>query len=155
MSELSYRKAAFDHPDFRLLIEELDKEFWVRYPDTQQNFDPFNKVDQTCRVVLVYDQETAVGCGCFRSKPNQTVEVKRMYVRPNWRNRGIAKKVLLELELQAIQEGFNRSILETGVKQPEAIQAYLKSGYQIIPNFPPYETVKESICMEKFLKPMV
>jgi GNAT superfamily N-acetyltransferase len=150
-----FKKVAFNHPDFHLLIEELDKEFWVRYPDTQQNFEPFNKVDDTCRVVLVYDGEIPIGCGCFRPKVNLTVEIKRMYVKPLWRNKGLAKKIIAELEHQAISEGFNRSILETGIKQPEAIQAYQKSGYHIIPNFPPYEHVTESICMEKFLKPMV
>ena len=153
--DFEFKKAAYNHPDFHLLISELDKEFWVRYPLTQQNFEPFNKVDESCRVVLVYHNEKPIGCGCFRPKPEGTVEIKRMYVQPAFRNRGIAKKVLKSLEEWALSEGFARSILETGDNQPEAIAAYRKSGYQTIPNFPPYEHVKESICMEKILKPVV
>lgn len=146
-----FKRTAFDHPDFQLLISALDREFWVRYPLTQQNFEPFNKVDESCRVILVYRDKQPIGCGCFRQKPEKTVEIKRMYVQPDFRNKGIAKKVLRSLEEWAASEGFSRSILETGNNQPEAIAAYRKSGYQQIPNFPPYENVKESICMEKVL----
>ncbi len=152
---LEFKRAKHDHADFDLLITELDKEFWVRYPLTQQNFEPFNKVDENCRVILVYQNNKPIGCGCFRPKPEKTVEIKRMYVRPQLRNHGIAKKILRSLEEWAMSEGFSRSILETGNNQPEAIAAYQKSGYQQIPNFPPYENVTESICMEKNLRPTV
>jgi putative acetyltransferase len=154
-TNLELRRVTFDNPDFQLLIAELDKEFWVRYPLTQQNFDPFNKVDESCHVIVAYYGQQPIGCGCFRPKPNATVEIKRMYTRLNFRNKGIGKNVLQELEAWATEEGFIRSILETGDNQPEAVAAYQKSGYQIIPNFPPYEDVKESICMEKNLKPTV
>ena len=135
---LLLKRVQFNDPDFQTLIQELDKEFWVRYPDTQQNFEPFNKVDDACRVVVVYHHVTPIGCGCFRPKPDSTVEIKRMYVRPDDRNQGIAKRILNELELQAVAEGFTRSILETGIKQPEAIRSYKNSGYHTIPNIPPY-----------------
>jgi GNAT superfamily N-acetyltransferase len=150
---LEFKRTAFDHPDFQLLIKELDKEFWVRYPLTQQNFEPFNKVDDSCRVILVYHKSKPMGCGCFRPKQEQTVEIKRMYVQAVFRNKGIARKILQMLEDWSVSEGFSRSILETGNNQPEAIASYKKSGYRIIPNFPPYENVTESICMEKILKP--
>lgn len=150
-----FKKVAFDHPDFKLLIVELDKEFWVRYPTTQQNFEPFNKVDSTCRTVLAYHNSVPVGCGCFRPKEDGAAEIKRMYTVPAFRNNGIARRVLKALEDWAFTEGFTRSILETGNNQPEAIAAYQKSGYHRIPNFPPYENVIESICMEKNLRPTV
>jgi GNAT superfamily N-acetyltransferase len=150
-SESILKDVPFDHEHFQLLIKELDKEFWVRYPDTQQNFDPFNKVDASCHVILAYLNEEPAGCGCYRPKLADTVEIKRMYVRPAFRNRGLAGQILARLERQAAGKGFSRSILETGNKQPEAIRTYQKNGYHIIPNFPPYENVRESICMEKML----
>lgn len=150
-SEAILKDVPFDHEHFQLLIKELDKEFWVRYPDTQQNFDPFNKVDASCHVILAYLNEEPAGCGCYRPKSADTVEIKRMYVRPAFRNRGLAGQILVSLERQAAGKGFSRSILETGNKQPEAIRTYQKNGYRIIPNFPPYENVRESICMEKML----
>jgi GNAT superfamily N-acetyltransferase len=74
-----------------------------------------------------------------------------MYVRPDRRGAGIASRVLAELEKWAEEERYTQSVLETGVKQPEAIALYLRSGYTQIPNFPPYVNVEESICMRKSL----
>jgi len=147
-----YKRTSASDPDFQKLIVELDKEFWVRYPDTQQNFAPFNYVDDSARVIVVYQDHQPVGCGCFRPmKESKTAEIKRMYVDPAFRNHGIGKIILQELELWAIEDGFEIAKLETGIKQPEAIAAYEKSGYLRIPNFPPYVDVKESICMMKQL----
>ena len=130
----------------------MDKEFWVRYPDTQQNFAPFNYVDETARVIVSYDDDSPIGCGCFRPmKEKDTIEIKRMYVVPSFRNRGVGKMILQSLETWAKAEGFHRAKLETGIKQPEAIAAYEKSGYFRIPNFEPYVNVVESICMMKQL----
>ncbi|MBL7859620.1 MAG: GNAT family N-acetyltransferase [Cyclobacteriaceae bacterium] len=149
---ISFLRTRVSNPDFQRLIVELDKEFWVRYPLTQQNFDPFNKVDDYARVILAMDRDLAVGCGCFRAiQEPATVEIKRMYVVPVYRNRGIGKQVLGQLEQWAVEEGYSKSKLETGINQPEAIAAYRKSGYKLIPNFPPYVDISESICMEKKL----
>src|SRR6185295_12739226 len=100
-----------------------------------------------------YENDEAIGCGCFRPmKEKDTVDIKRMFVVPTFRSKGIGKMILLCLEQWATEEGFIQSKLETGVKQPEAIAAYEKSGYDRIPNFGPYVNVAESICMAKLLK---
>ncbi len=146
-------RADHHHAHFYALVKELDAEFWVRYPEVQQNFEPFNKVDNSARVVLAYADGVAVGCGCFRpmkGEPN-AIEIKRMYTKPDFRSRGIARKVLQELERWALEEGYTEAKLETGVQQPEAIAAYRKSGYVQIPNFEPYVGVDISICMRKTL----
>ncbi|MBA4056091.1 MAG: GNAT family N-acetyltransferase [Marivirga sp.] len=136
--------------DFCELCRELDKEFWTRYPDTQQNFEPFNKVDSTAHVLVAYSDDVAVGCGCFRPTGKQyEVEIKRMYVIPVYRGRGISKAILGALEKWARQDGYLDSKLETGVNQPEAIALYTAMGYMRIPNYPPYSDISESICMAK------
>ena len=133
--------------DFKSLVVDLDKEFWVRYPDTQQNFEPYNKIDLTARVVVAYLHQEAVGCGCFRPMAeDNTLEIKRMYVMPEFRGKGIAKIIL-----RGREEGFTHSKLETGIKQPEAIAVYKKEAYIQIPNYHPYVDVAESICMSKRL----
>ena len=148
----TYKRTTSSDPDFQRLIIDLDKEFWVRYPDTQQDFAPFNYVDERARVIVAYDDETAIGCGCFRPmKEGDAIEIKRMYVVPFFRNRGVGKVILHSLEQWAGELGFSISKLETGIHQPEAIAAYEKSGYTLIPNFEPYVNVKESICMIKHL----
>ena len=138
--------------DFKSLVVDLDKEFWVRYPDTQQNFEPYNKIDLTARVVVAYLHHKAVGCGCFRPLAEAgTLEIKRLYVVPESRGNGIAKIILRELEQWGREEGFTHSKLETGIKQPEAIAVYKKEDYIQIPNYPPYVDIAESICMAKRL----
>lgn len=150
---ITYKRTTTEDSDFQRLIVELDKEFWIRYPDIQQNFTPFNQVDESFRVMITYDDIIPVGCGCFRPMAeNNTVEIKRMYVVPGYRNRGIGKVILSRLEAWAKEENYKISKLETGIRQPEAIAAYKKSGYSHIPNFPPYVDIKESICMMKNLQ---
>jgi GNAT superfamily N-acetyltransferase len=147
---ITFQRSDSSNPDFKNFCEELDKEFWLRYPDSQHNFEPYNKVNEFARIIVVYDEKTPIGCGCFRpAKEYNAIEIKRMYVRPERRGAGIARMILTELEIWAGEEGYEQSILETGIKQPEAIALYSRSGYQLIPNYPPYVDVTESICMKK------
>lgn len=149
---ITYRRVSAFDPDFQHLIVDLDKDLWSRYPDIQQNFTPFNRVDESFRVILAYDNNVPIGCGCFRPmNEDRTIEIKRMYVALAHRNQGIGKIILYNLEQWAKEDGFMISKLETGINQPEAIAAYEKSGYSRIPNFPPYVEVMESICMKKIL----
>jgi GNAT superfamily N-acetyltransferase len=138
--------------DFKKLVAELDAELWIRYPAIQQNFAPHNKISESARVVIAYHDDQPVGCGCFRPMDEpDTIEVKRMYVAPGFRARGIAKLILNELEKWAIQEGFSKSKLETGFNQPEAVALYKRCQYELIPNYPPYTNMKESMCLAKAL----
>jgi len=149
---ISYKKTTASHPDFKKLITELDKELWVRYPKTQQNFTPFNFIDETAKIILAFENDEVIGCGCFRPmEEERTVEFKRMYVVPTFRNKGVGKSILQKLEEWATSEGFVFGKLETGNNQPEAVSAYEKSGFVRIPNFGPYVNMKESICMMKLL----
>jgi putative acetyltransferase len=148
---ITFVKTTFSNPDFRGLIVELDKEFIVRYPFLQNLFTPFNLMNEHARIIMAYENTTPVACGAFRPVDEKTIEIKRMYTLPPYRNHGIGKQVLMELEHWAHEEGFSVSILETGINQPEAIAAYEKSGYVRIPKFQPYVDVKESICMKKLL----
>ena len=147
------KRTRYNDPHFESLIVDLDKEFWLRYPATQQNFAPHNKVDDNARVVVAYSESTPVGCGCFRPMNEQAVlEIKRMFVIPQFRGRGIARMILNELETWGSEEGFTQAKLETGNKQPEAIAVYNAAGYKEIPNYPPYTEIADSICMAKILR---
>ena len=149
---ITLQRSNYLNLDFQKFCEELNKEFWIRYPDSQHHFEPYNKVDESARVIVAYDEDVAIACGCFRStKEKGTIEIKRMYVRPDRRGAGIASKILSELEAWAGEEGYAQSILETGIKQPEAIALYSRAGYKLIPNYPPYAGVFESVCMQKTL----
>jgi putative acetyltransferase len=140
-----------NNADFHRLITLLDLEISTRYGDIQKKYIPYNKIDSLGTVVIAYNEDQPVGCGCFRYYDDDTAEIKRMFVKPEYRGTGIAEQILLELEKWAVENGFSRSILETGIKQPEAIRFYLKLGYQKIDNYDQYVGYLNSVCMSKCL----
>ena len=138
--------------DFHLLIALLDKELNERYGDLMQStYDRHNHIIDIDTVVLAYNNDTPVGCACFKKYDNTSVEIKRMFVKATERGQGIAYKILSELELWAKENGFTYSILETGDKQHEAVALYQKLGYAITENYDPYSDLTTSICMRKEL----
>jgi putative acetyltransferase len=137
--------------DFIRLVQHLDKELWSRYGDEQSFFDQFNKLNDINHVVVAYLDERAVGCGAIKHYIDNIAEVKRMYVSPEARGKGIAMRILDELERWAQELSFGSCILETGVAQPEAIRLYEKSGYVTIPNYGQYAGNDASVCMKKEL----
>jgi GNAT superfamily N-acetyltransferase len=103
-------------------------------------------------VVVAYEDGKPIGCGAIKEYAANTMEVKRMYVAPEGREKGIATMILTELENWARELSFIKCILETGKKQPEAIGLYRKNGYIVIPNYGQYAGVENSVCFEKVLK---
>jgi GNAT superfamily N-acetyltransferase len=90
-----------------------------------------------------------MGCGAIKKYDSQTAEIKRMFVHPDHRNKGVANSVLEELEAWARELGFTSCVLETSFKLENAIALYKKFGYQIIPNYGQYIGVESSVCMRK------
>jgi GNAT superfamily N-acetyltransferase len=102
--------------------------------------------------VLVRDEDGApVGCGALRALDAQAVELKRMYVIPPRRGRGLARAILARLEDEARARGFTIARLETGGLQHEAINLYASSGYRRITCFGDYAGVGLSRCFEREL----
>ena len=140
-----------DNSDFRELVGLLDRELQIRDGLEHSFYAQFNKIDNIREVIVAYEAEKAVGCGAFKEYSPQVAEIKRMYVREEMRGRGIAGKILAELETWAKELSFSECVLETGLKQPEAIGLYQKSGYEIIPNYGQYEGIENSVCMRKLI----
>jgi putative acetyltransferase len=138
-----------DNADFRELVALLDADLAIRDGAEHSFYAQFNKVDAIRHVVVAYDGETAVGCGAFKVYEGETAEIKRMFVREDVRGRGIAGEILAELEAWAKEQEFAECILETGVKQPEAIRLYQKSGYEKMTSYGQYLNVANSVCMRK------
>jgi putative acetyltransferase len=140
-----------DNPHFRQLVVLLDADLTLRYGDLQKHYAQFNHINFIDTVVLAFENDVAAGCGCFRYFAPRTVEVKRMYVKPEFRGRGISRLILSELEKWAGELGYTDSVLETGNQQMEAINLYHRFGYTEIPNYGNYEGTETSICMSKKL----
>jgi len=139
------------NPDFRKLIAELDKDLWKMNYLNQGEYDKHNIIEALPTVVIAYDNETAAGCGCFKKFDDTSAEVKRMYVAPASRGRGISRMILNELEKWAKEENYSETILETGTAQTEAIGLYKSSGYSITENYGPYIGLQDSICFRRSL----
>lgn len=138
--------------DFIELVKQLDADLKIRDGDDHPFYDQFNKIYSIKYVIVAYDENNkAMGCGAIKQFEPKVMEVKRMFVPLEERGKGIAGKVLSELENWAMELGNTKCILETGIKQPEAISLYKKSGYRFIDNYGQYAGVENSICFEKLL----
>lgn len=140
-----------DDPDFQALVKELDKDLAIRDGEEHSFFAQFNNIDTIRHVVLSYDNDKAVGCGAIKEYDADTMEVKRMFVPLEKRSKGIASGILKELEAWAKELGYKTCILETGIKQPEAIRLYQKNNYRFRQNYGQYADVESSVCFEKHL----
>lgn len=141
-----------NNPDFRQLVALLDHYLATVDGDDHAFYSQFNKIDNLRYCVVAFWNDQAVGCGAIREYSPDAVEVKRMFVSPEFRGKGVAALVLTELENWAGELGYARCMLETGKRQVEAIRFYQKSNYQLIPNFGQYAGVDNSVCMEKWVK---
>ena len=146
------KRTTSENKDFRQLITLLDGDLNNCYGTEQAVYDQYNIIESIDTVVVTYLNNQSAGCGCFKIYDSDTIEIKRMFVKTEMRGKGISKLILKELENWGIGKGFSQAILETGIKQMEAIGLYEKSGYQKIENFGPYVGMPYSICMKKLLK---
>lgn len=137
--------------DFQHLVVALDRYLASTDGDEHAFYSQYNRSDGLKYVLVAYDGDKAVGCGAIKHYSNQVMEIKRMYVAPDTRGLGIASTILQELETWALQLSHTKCLLETGVKQLEAIRLYQKNGYVQIANYGQYVGMSNSVCFEKKL----
>lgn len=139
------------HPDFQMLATELELDLKIRDGENHALYAELNRIEGDLKTVVAYEQQEPVGCGAFYQYDAGSIEIKRMYVRPSHRNKGIAVAILHELENWSRTLEYTVCLLETGKNQPEAIAFYHKNGYTNIPNFGKYIGSPNSVCFRKFL----
>ncbi len=137
------------HQDFVSLVKQLDA--YLAEIDGKEHayYAQYNKIDALKHVVLTLENDTPVGCGAMKHYDAETMEIKRMFTVPGDRGKGVATRVLQELETWAVELSYKRCILETGKRQEEAVRLYMKHGYHVIPNYGQYTGIGNSICFEK------
>jgi GNAT superfamily N-acetyltransferase len=148
---LSVIRTNSNNGDFISLVELLDADLARRDGEDHPFYAQFNRIDSIQHVVVAYDDGQPIACGAIKHLAPAAAEVKRMYVSPSARKKGIATIVLSELEKWAREMGYSQCVLETGKKQPEAICLYEKNGYIVIPNYGQYAGVTNSVCFQKNL----
>jgi GNAT superfamily N-acetyltransferase len=137
------------------LVAALDADLEVRYGSGD---DPVHAPAQEFdgpggQMLLASVDGEPVGCVGLRRIDERTAELKRMYVRPHARGRGIARELLAVCEREASALGYEQLWLETGTMQPEAVTLYLTSGYEPIPAFGQYAGQSLSIHLGRALSP--
>lgn len=137
--------------DFIELVKMLDADLAVRDGSDHAFYAQFNKTNKLRFVLVAYQNEIPVGCGAIRELAADTMEVKRMFVIPELRGKGIASAILAELENWAKEMAFTICVLETGKRQPEAIRLYQQNGYTITENYGQYIGMENSVCFRKEL----
>jgi GNAT superfamily N-acetyltransferase len=146
-------------PDAVLLVEQVQEEYVVRYGGRDETpLDPMMFELPAGSFFVGYLDDEPVASGAWRRRGDvevfgtvDTAEIKRMYVVPGVRGRGLARAMLAHLERTAAEAGARAMVLETGTAQPEAITLYESSGYTPVPSFGHYAWAPENRCFGKLL----
>ncbi|BCB75903.1 GNAT family N-acetyltransferase [Phytohabitans flavus] len=140
MEKIEIRRVGYLDPDAQALVEAALADLRERYGDGDGDGTPIDAADfdpPRGAFFVAYLDGEPVASGAWRGHgpDGTTAEIKRMYTAPAARGRGLARAVLAEVERSAHEHGRRRVVLETGIRQPEAIQLYLTSGYGRIADF--------------------
>jgi len=145
---------SFDAPEVQALVTAQQAEMRGLY-EGEADIGPAREaamfVEPDGVFLVVRDGERAVACGGVARFDDARGELKRMYVLPEARGRGLGRRVLAELEAEARRLGYRALVLETGDRQEAALGLYVSAGYERIPCYPPYDSRELSICFEKTL----
>lgn len=139
--------------DFLFLCNLLDTELNYRVggEKNRQEYQNLNNLDNIRKFYIAYCKEEAIGCVCIKEYNCDSLEIKRLYVKEQFRNNGIAKKLLKQIINDAIKCEYKLLLLETGKPLYEALNLYKELGFITIPNYGPYKYLKYSICMKKII----
>ena len=139
-----------DSADARLLIAELETELSAHYPPTSRHgYSAQKLIDQGVIFFVTRHGNAPAGCGGIQLFGTEYGELKRMYVRPQFRGLGLGQLMLSRLETYAREHDIGLVRLETGIYQEAAIRMYERRGYVRIPPFPPYFDDPVSRCYER------
>jgi putative acetyltransferase len=143
-----------DTPDAVALIGELDAHLGALYAvESRHGFSVEKLLRDGVQFFVARDDGRPAGCGGVLLVGREYAEIKRMYVRPEFRGRRIGRLMLDHLIEHARQRGFTTIRLETGIHQQEALALYEGRGFRKIPPFGPYRDDAVSLCYELRLAP--
>lgn len=146
---ITLTRTDIENTDFKNLVVKLDAYLRILDGEDHAFYAQHNRSGLIKYVVVAYENDKPVGCGGLKEYADEYMEIKRMYVPAEERGKGMATKILHELEMWAKESGFKKCILETGIRQPEAISLYKKNGYKLIENYGQYKNMENSVCFEK------
>jgi GNAT superfamily N-acetyltransferase len=137
--------------DFINLVEKINEYYIDLFGNPYIDYQNYNEINEKHQVCIVYKNSLAIGCGSFKIRNNEIVEMKRFFIEEKYRGQQLGSKIMKKLEKLAKDKGYKKSILSTGLDMPKSINFYKKLDYKTIKNYYPYINPKEDICMGKDL----
>jgi GNAT superfamily N-acetyltransferase len=156
LTDLEFRREDLTSAAATALIRALNAELDERYPEEGANhfrLDSEEVTEGRGAFLVAYSNGQPVACGAIRRLDADTAEIKRMFVAPQSRGQGIARRLLAILEAEARRLAVKRIVLETGARQPEALALYEHAGFARVSLFGEYVSSPLSVCMVKELAP--
>jgi ribosomal protein S18 acetylase RimI-like enzyme len=149
MSELEFIWTDGNNEEFHRFYLETEDYYSsiVGGKKNREGFIPYNLSESISDVLLAYMDGVAVGCAGLKKYNDSDVEIKRVWVEPDYRGRHIATELMDRIEDKARERGFKRAVLQTRPIMEDAVGLYEKRGYELIGNYPPYDKLEGAICM--------
>ena len=149
--KIDYRWTDGNDEDFRKFYLKTE-EFYssiVGGLNNREAFVPYNLSESISDVLIASVDGVAVGCAGLKAYSDSDVEIKRVWVNPEFRGNHISSAMMDALEQRAAELGFGRAILQTRPQMEAAVHLYTKRGYELIDNYPPYDKLEGAICFAK------
>ena len=146
------RPLRYDDPVARYLVEQVQQEYVVRYGGRDAAVVDPADFEPPAGLFLVAEVDgVPAGCGAWRVLPSGDVEIKRVYVEPAFRRRGLAQRLMAALEDSAARAGHGAVVLNTGQQQPEALALYARLGYRAVPGYGVYACAPDAVFLGRDL----
>lgn len=147
--KIEIRDAGCGSADFSMLCGELDDflNHAIGGEEKREKYKQFNHTDTMDFVAVAYDNAKPAGCGALRKYSEEEAEIKRVFVREEYRGKNIGGMLLESLIAQAEKMGFERLLLETGAFLEASVRLYQRYGFERIENYGAYRDMPESLCM--------
>ncbi len=121
--------------DYAMLAKKLDEYYFSLVGDVHLRYADANRPENMACRIIAYEAEQAVACGCWKPVDKETAEVKRIYVLPEYRRKGIATAIIELLESHICASGYQKILLETARTTGDSKALYLSLGYREIPYY--------------------
>lgn len=138
-------------PDYAMLAKKLDEYYYTLVGDVHLRYAEANRPENMACRIVVFDDEKPVACGCWKRIDDQAAEVKRIYVLPEYRRKGLASRIIRKLEEEIAAAGYTTAILETARTTGDSRSLYLSLGYEIIDYYGSPAGAENCLCFRKYL----
>lgn len=138
-------------PDFRMLADKLDEYYFSLVGEIQNRYAEPNRPENMTALAVAYEDGIPIACGAWKRLDATTAELKRLFVLPEFRRNGAARRMIASLEENAVSAGIRHMLLETAVDTTDSHKLYLSAGYRIRDYYGSPAGAENCLCFHKEL----